>query len=389
MEIRFVLPSEAAQLARNVVSSFPSKTPDALLRNMESELYQPDEGRYLGCFDDDGTLVGSILMMDFTLNVRGVMMPMGAAAYVSTNFLRKKEHTAMTMLRVLMGKMGYGYCNENILYQPRPSMIRSFGDKSGLSFAGPDDKEDILRFYRAYAERTNGATVHHFMDPHRIFDMPYVVICRRDGRITGYLTFEFVDVDHYTDMYHDLMVREMIYEDAETLKQFMTFFASQVDQIERVRILSPDEYLHVMFKNPDTGENRAHDGCIHEIGRKTMGYMVRIFDIRQYFSVQTHCEVPVSRPFTLALQVRDTFLEHNNGTFLLEVTGGTVTLTETGTPDVTLSTQIADLSSLVMGAIPLREFLAYDRMTLSDPSYAEDIQRAIGWSVKPKNLTYF
>ena len=84
MEIRFVLPSEAAQLARNVVSSFPSKTPDALLRNMESELYQPDEGRYLGCFDDDGTLVGSILMMDFTLNVRGVMMPMGAAAYVST-----------------------------------------------------------------------------------------------------------------------------------------------------------------------------------------------------------------------------------------------------------------------------------------------------------------
>ena len=410
MEIRFVLPSEAAQLARNVVSSFPSKTPDALLRNMESELYQPDEGRYLGCFDDDGTLVGSILMMDFTLNVRGVMMPMGAAAYVSTNFLRKKEHTAMTMLRVLMGyyqklgtaigclhpfmpsfyrKMGYGYCNENILYQPRPSMIRSFGDKSGLSFAGPDDKEDILRFYRAYAERTNGATVHHFMDPHRIFDMPYVVVCRRDGRITGYLTFEFVDVDHYTDMYHDLMVREMIYEDAETLKQFMTFFASQVDQIERVRILSPDEYLHVMFKTPDTGENRAHDGCIHEIGRKTMGYMVRIFDIRQYFSVQTHCEVPVSRPFTLALQVRDTFLEHNNGTFLLEVNGGTVTLTETGTPDVTLSTQIADLSSLVMGAIPLREFLAYDRMTLSDPSYAEDIQRAIGWSVKPKNLTYF
>ena len=136
MDIRFVLPSEVEQLARNVVTSFPSKTPAALLQNMEGELHRPDEGRYLGCFDDDGTLLGSILMMDFTLNVRGVMMPMGAAAYVSTNFLRKKEHTAMTMLRVLMGyyqklgtaigclhpfmpsfyrKMGYGYCNENIL----------------------------------------------------------------------------------------------------------------------------------------------------------------------------------------------------------------------------------------------------------------------------------
>ena len=102
MDIRFVLPSEVGQLARNVVTSFPSKTPELLLKNMEGELYRPDEGRYLGCFDDDGTLLGSILMMDFTLNVRGVMTPMGAAAYVSTNFLRKKEHVARTLLEVLM-----------------------------------------------------------------------------------------------------------------------------------------------------------------------------------------------------------------------------------------------------------------------------------------------
>ena len=61
MNIRFVLPSEAGQLARNVVTAFPSKTPDALLKNMEGELYRPDEGRYLGCFDDGGTLIGSVL----------------------------------------------------------------------------------------------------------------------------------------------------------------------------------------------------------------------------------------------------------------------------------------------------------------------------------------
>ena len=92
MDIRFVLPSEVEQLARNVVTSFPSKTPAALLQNMEGELHRPDEGRYLGCFDDDGTLLGSILMMDFTLNVRGVMMPCGGRSLcVSANFLHKKE----------------------------------------------------------------------------------------------------------------------------------------------------------------------------------------------------------------------------------------------------------------------------------------------------------
>ena len=186
MDIRFVLPSEVEQLARNVVTSFPSKTPAALLQNMEGELHRPDEGRYLGCFDDDGTLLGSILMMDFTLNVRGVMMPMGAAAYVSANFLHKKERVACTLLKVLMryyakqgtpigclhpfnpafyANMGYGYCNENYLYQPKPSAIRSYGDKSGLSYARPEDRQEILDFYRAYAARTHGATVHHYMDP--------------------------------------------------------------------------------------------------------------------------------------------------------------------------------------------------------------------------------
>lgn len=39
MEIRFVLPSERDQLARNVVAAFPSKTPPSLIQNMESELY--------------------------------------------------------------------------------------------------------------------------------------------------------------------------------------------------------------------------------------------------------------------------------------------------------------------------------------------------------------
>lgn len=410
MEIRFVLPSEAAQLARNVVSSFPSKTPAALLQNMECELYRPDEGRYLGCFDDDGTLLGSILMMDFTLNVRGVMMPMGAAAYVSTHFLHKKERVACTLLKVLMRyyaklgtpigclhpfnpafyhSMGYGYGNESYLYQPKPCYIRSFGDKSGLSYANPDDKQEILQFYRAYAGRTHGATVHHYMDPHRIFDMPYVVVCRREGRITGYFTFNFVDVDHYTDMYHDLFVPEMVYEDLDTLRQFMTFFASQVDQIERVRIFSADPALPLLFTNPDTGENRAHDGCIQEVARRTMGYMVRLFDVAGYFRAQTRCEAPVSRDFVLALQVADSFLPDNNGTFLLRVSGDTVTLTEGAGPDAVLSLDIAHLSSLVIGACSLEELLRMGQAALSDNSYAGDIQRAIGWSRKPVNITYF
>ena len=258
-----------------------------------------------------------------------------------------------------------------------------------MSYARPEEEEEILEFYRNYAKKTHGATIHSFMDRHRIFDMPYVVVCRREGRITGYLTFEFVEVDHYTDMYHDLAVRELVCEDMETMKQFLTFFASQTDQIERVRIYTYEEDFHMLFTNPDSGENRAFDGAIQEIGRKNMGYMFRILDVKKYFALQNHCERPARREFTMELQVEDDFMEENNTSVLLRVQGDKVLLTKDREPDVVLKTGIADLSSLVMGAIPLSSFLWTERMELSNRSYGQDIQNAIGWSEKPKNYTYF
>ena len=145
----------------------------------------------------------------------------------------------------------------------------------------------------------------------------------------------------------------------------------------------------MLFHNPDTGENRAHDGCIHEVARRTMGYMARIFDVPAYFRMQSRCESPVSRPFVLALQVDDNFIEGNNGTFLLNISGSTVEVVEHAQPDVTLSADISTLSSLVMGAFSLDEALRLGRLTFSDHGYAADVQRAIGWSRKPVNFTYF
>lgn len=164
-------------------------------------------------------------------------------------------------------------------------------------------------------------------------------------------------------MYHDLCVREMIYDDLDTLEQFMTFLASQVDQIERVRIYSPDPALHLMFTNPDSGENRAHDGYIHEIDRRTMGNMIRLFDVAQYFAVQTHTCAPVSRPFVLGVSISDSFLPHNARTYLLRIQDKTVTL---------LTADISDFSSFVIGAVSLSELLRLGRVQLSNPSFARD-----------------
>lgn len=49
-------------------------------------------------------MIGSLLMMDFEMNVRGKMMKMGAPAYVSTSFLHKRS-----MLRRTFSVCKWGY----------------------------------------------------------------------------------------------------------------------------------------------------------------------------------------------------------------------------------------------------------------------------------------
>lgn len=85
----------------------------------------------------------------------------------------------------------------------------------------------------------------------------------------------------------------------------------------------------------------------------------------------------------------DNFVEENSGSLYLHVKNNSVELTDGPRADVVLRTNIADLSSFVMGAIPLSAFLWTGRMTCSDRSYEQDIQNALGWSRKPKNYTYF
>ena len=88
-------------------------------------------------------------------------------------------------------------------------------------------------------------------------------------------------------------------------------------------------------------------------------------------------------------KVEDDFMESNNKTIRLRIEGDRVCQTDAQKADVVLKTKIADLSSLVVGAIPLEAFLWSEQMECSDHAYVQDIQNAIGWSRKPKNYTYF
>ena len=239
MDIRFVLPSEVEQLARNVVThSLPRRRPpcsrtwkanctvrtravtSAVLTTMEPCWLHPDDGFHpqrQRCDDAYGGRSLCLRKLSPQERAGGLHAPEGVDAVLRQT--GDADRLSPPLQSRVLCQHGIRLLQRELSLPAKPSAIRSYGDKSGLSYARPEDRQEILDFYRAYAARTHGATVHHYMDPHRIFDMPYVVVCRRDGRLTGYFTFDFVAVDHYTDMYHDLLVPEMVYEDLDTLRQ--------------------------------------------------------------------------------------------------------------------------------------------------------------------------
>ena len=107
------------------------------------------------------------------------------------------------------------------------------------------------------------------------------------------------------------------------------------------------------------------------------------------FFVSWEWSAPAARDFVLELQVEDGFLKDNTGSYFLRVSGDRVEPAGSTAPQVTLRTDIAALSSLVMGAYSLDKAVARGVMDISDPSFLPDVQNAIGWHRKPVNYTYF
>ena len=90
----------------------------------------------------------------------------------------------------------------------------------------------------------------------------------------------------------------------------------------------------------------------------------------------------------LRLNLTDSFLPENAGSYLIDVSNGRATL-DNGAADVELGMDIADFSSLVVGAVGFERLYAYGRVTLSDAGMADMVSRLFAARVRPWCLTHF
>jgi predicted acetyltransferase len=91
----------------------------------------------------------------------------------------------------------------------------------------------------------------------------------------------------------------------------------------------------------------------------------------------------------IEFKISDGFLPENNGSSVVTFTGGRAKNTPERTPEVTVSMDVSDFSSLFMGTARFQKLYLYKQADISDPSYVTILDNIFRVDQQPVCMTHF
>lgn len=353
--------------------------------------------KYYGLFRDD-VLLGGMRLLDYTMNFDGLCLAVGGVGMVAVHLLHKKEKVARDMVLYALDhfrqkgtyivtlypfrpdfyrRMGFGYGVKTSQFTVKPQSLPS-GSKAHVVELGPDDKEAMLQCFNKYWHRTHGMFKRHPYDFGGIFDLPEnrVVGFRRGGELEGYLVFAFRPDKGGRFLQNDIVVKEYVFLTAQATSGILSFFHTQSDQVRSITFNTQEQNFHFLLTDPRNGSDNVIPIVSHEMGVQGIGLMYRIVDVKACFRALSGRDFG-GKTTNLRLLVRDSFYPGNDGCTVLRIDGGRLTVMEDDAPyDVTASMDIADLSSLLMGAVDFKSLYSYGLATIGDENWVSTLDEA-------------
>ncbi|KQL48577.1 acetyltransferase [Brevibacillus choshinensis] len=355
-------------------------------------------------------LVGVMKWHDLPMNVHGVPLLTGGIGTVAVDLLHKKEKVAKAMLRGFLTtyrergvslvslypfrvdfykKMGFGVGTKINQYRIKPASL-PYTSKDQVFYLGEADREQILACYHRIVRQTHGMIKKTERELKSFLEQPEQVVVgyKKEGKINGYLVFQFQRCHDENRLQNDIVVKEFLYETYEAMAQLLSFLQSQSDQINRIVLTTADEDFHVLLSDPGNGTDRILPSVYHESHVSGVGLMYRVIDVTGFFHQLSQRRFG-KESCLLRLNIRDTFLPENEGSWLIDFREGLPHVIEEGTADVELGMDISDFSSLVMGAVGLRKLHLYGLAEVSDEKAIPLLDRLFAAREKPRSTTPF
>ncbi len=355
-------------------------------------------------------LIAGLRLFDFTQNVFSTWVPTGGGGFLAVDLIRKKEKAARDLMTFFIRhyldrgypmatlypfrpdfyrKMGFGYGTKVSRYSIGPADLPDFGSKQHVRHLTPKDYSGLTACYDRYAAKTHGMFKRCKYETMRLgMQNNQMVGYVNRNRIEGYIVFSFKPVGKDNFILNDLHISEFVYENRQAFAELTTFLHTQADQINRIIYSTSDEHFHNLPFDPRDGSNELAGPVAHTTNAQGIGLMYRVLDTPALFRALSKHSFG-GQDLKLKLSIRDTFLPENEGDYVVHFVDGYPRVKPRGKHEVTLTLDVADFSSLVLGAVNLRSLYNYGLAELSDEEYLPVVNRLFLTEEEPECTTQF
>jgi predicted acetyltransferase len=364
---------------------------------------------FYGLFRDQ-RLIGGMILYDFTMQLLSVRALVGGVGTIGVDLLRKKEKVAYELMQFFLHhyrsrgatlttlypfrpdfyrQMGFGAGTQMSQYHVQPSDLPR-GSKEQIVFLRADEKELLRECYNRVMERNHGLMEKSDIELSGLFNnvANRIVAYKRDERVLGYMVFSFKPSEQENFLVNDLVVRELFYETREALAGLFGFLHSQADQVRRVVFNTQDEDFYHALRDPRNGTGKLLPDIYHESNTQGVGIMYRVLDTPGIFSLLRNHNFGIE-DCTLKLTVHDSFFSANDGSTILQFREGRPSVQIGGDYDIEIALDVAEFSSLLMGAVRFTSLNNYGLAEISDQSEVDTIDRLFRTERKPVCTTPF
>jgi predicted acetyltransferase len=359
----------------------------------------------------DGRLMGGMRTYDFTMNLFSHRVLVGGVGFVAVDLLHKKEKICKELIFYFINlykrkkasivalhpfrpdfyrKMGFGYGTKVNEYRIKPADLPRRTSKKHIRFLAQRDKKAFRECCERYFLRHHGMfrIKEHEID--YFFGRPEAktVVYKDGNRILGYLSFIFRKSDEDNLLKNNIVIRELVYENPSVLSALLYFLNVQADQIGEIVFPTQDDSFHYTPIDPRDGSHHVIPIIAHQTNTQGIGIMYRVFDAENVFRILKKHNFG-GQNCRLRITIKDSFFPANQGSFVVHFTEGFPRVISVGKYDVEISIDIADFSSLLMGAVEYGSLLDYGLSHISDDHYVDVVERIFRVSQKPICHTMF
>jgi len=361
---------------------------------------------WYGLFEDD-TMLGSMLLYDYTMNYFGQDIKAMGIGFVAVDFLHKKQKVCKEMLHWYLEhsrkkqyplamlyafrpdfykKMGFGFGTKCDKYVCSPDQLPRFGENYPMQYLGEADKDDLVAFNDTLYKKHHGMIRKRDEDIEALVKSQgaYLVGYKEQGKLLTLMSFRLIANDDTNQETH--MKLELLFTCATGLKAALNFLNSQADQVGPIEFstLYP-ELFYSLHDIRHFDRKILRDPGFHHIYDTGMGTMYRSLN-HTALLLQRPCSLDKMR---IKFTVQDGFLETKPSEFIVEWKAGQASIAKGTKHDLHLSFGVAEYSSWLMNAIDLSTLYNYGLIECSDESRLSELDRAFYYQQKPLCLERF